>query len=132
MHTSRKDMHLLVSQNRMKVDDCAVFFFREFTSLNIRPQIISPPQPAAFATPIKTSFLWKCPPTSMALLADIFHKLLIFFCCPWPFLHSTILLTAWNPTHINYTCISIIPTQNNTEMCLYLYERLSLSGENPS
>ena len=39
---NEKKKKLLVSENRMKVNDNTLFFLREFSSLDIRPEIISP------------------------------------------------------------------------------------------
>ncbi|KAF3792953.1 Transcription factor [Nymphaea thermarum] len=51
---------------------------RKISPLDVRPQVVGPSQPATFPAPVETGKLRESPPTSMAVLLDVVHKLLVF------------------------------------------------------
>ncbi|KAL8141766.1 hypothetical protein V2J09_014798 [Rumex salicifolius] len=77
---------ILVAKNRMKLDDHLLFLLRKPASLDIRPQVISPSQSAAFTTAVEPGLFRERCPTSMAMFLDVRDELLIFLLCPWTFL----------------------------------------------
>lgn len=52
MHVESK---VLVSENRMKINDDTLLLLGKSSSPNIRPQIICPSESATLSTPIQTS-----------------------------------------------------------------------------
>jgi hypothetical protein len=48
--TRKKQTYSLISQNTMQLNYCLFFFIREFSSLDVRSQVISPPETATLST----------------------------------------------------------------------------------
>jgi hypothetical protein len=56
--TRKKQTNSLISQNTMQLNYCLFFFIREFSSLDVRSQVISPPETATLSTSFE-SYIWK-------------------------------------------------------------------------
>ena len=71
----------------MKIDDKLFLIVREKASLQVRPEVVGPPEAAAFPTAAETGQLWQSTPATMAVGEYEVYELLVFLRCPWPFLH---------------------------------------------
>lgn len=86
--------YLLVSVKRVEVDDHGLFFFREVASLDVRPQVIDPPQSAALAAPVEACFPGEVTPSPMAFLLYELAQLRVFLSAPRPFLQPVRLMVV--------------------------------------
>jgi hypothetical protein len=50
----RFDIVVLVAKDGVEPEDCLLFLMAELSSLNIRPQVVGPSQPAALAAPVQS------------------------------------------------------------------------------
>nr|GLL28306.1 hypothetical protein C4D60_Mb02t06470 [Ipomoea trifida]GMC93107.1 hypothetical protein C4D60_Mb02t06470 [Ipomoea batatas]GMD02407.1 hypothetical protein C4D60_Mb02t06470 [Ipomoea batatas] len=81
-------------QLRMKLDDELFFLLLELAPLDVRPEIVCPPEAAALPTAVKPSELRDCSPASMPVLSDVIYELFILLGRPRPLLHTTGILIS--------------------------------------
>lgn len=89
----------LVTEEAMEFDDKVVFVESEIASLEIRAEIVDPPETAAFAAPEKTGGSRKRTPTTFAVGFDVRDELIVFFLGPSAFVR-VVFLAARRPTHL--------------------------------
>ena len=92
----------------MKLDDGLLFRVGEFPELEVRAEVVGPPEPAALPTSLKAGVLGNEAPVTGAMLCNVGRELVIFFRCPLTSLHI-ILLTAWNPPHVPSSSLFYYP-----------------------
>ncbi|MFS8005753.1 hypothetical protein Hanom_Chr13g01241021 [Helianthus anomalus] len=68
-----------VAKKGMKMNDEFFFLRREGATFNVRPQVIDPPEPAAFTASLQTGITSNVTPTALAVGNHVVHQLLIFF-----------------------------------------------------
>lgn len=90
---------LLVSEHRMVVDDEPLLFILKLSSLDIWPEVVSPPEAAAFPAPVEAGELRELPPSPTAMLTDVIRQCLVLLRCPRPLLHSGVSVAARRPPH---------------------------------
>lgn len=83
-----------VAKQSMELYDGLLFSSREFSSLYVWPEVVRPPQSAAFATAQKTSFLRESTPAAMPIFLDVGCQLFILLCGPGAFLEADFVATG--------------------------------------
>jgi hypothetical protein len=83
----------------MKVDDEAFLFFREIAMFNVWPEIIDPPESAAFAIPVQPSLLRESTPIPLAVFLYVCFQFLILLWKPIPLVQFFHLVT-WRLLHL--------------------------------
>ena len=63
--------NLLVAKDAMEFDDELIFLFSEITSLEVRPQVIDPPEAAALSAAEKAGGLGQRPPAALPMGPDV-------------------------------------------------------------
>ena len=86
-----------VAQTSMKIDDQLLLSFSKKASLQVRPKIVSPPEPTALAAAAKPGELGHGPPTTLAISKNKANKLLVFLGRPWPLLHPKFVTARLSP-----------------------------------
>lgn len=89
-----------VPKDSMELNDEVFFLLRECTSLEVRPQIVYPPQPAALAASLEPCKFRNRTPAAMAMLGYVIHELLILLRGPEP-LPQFLLVAARMPPHFS-------------------------------
>jgi len=77
----------------MELDDELILFLGEVAALQVRPQVIDPPEAAALAATEEARRLRERPPAALAVGPDVRDEPLIFFFGPCTFVRVS-LLTA--------------------------------------
>lgn len=89
----------LVAQNAMEVNDGVLLFEREPAPLDVGPQIVRPPQPAALPAPLQPGILREGPPVAVAVPLDVVDQLLVLLRRPRAFLEPVLVATR-RPSHL--------------------------------
>lgn len=87
-----------VSKTSMKINDQLLFSFSEKASLEVRAEIISPTEAAAFAAAAEAGELRDCPPTALAIGEYEVDELLVFLGSPRAFFNAE-FVAARLPAH---------------------------------
>lgn len=98
-----KEKWLLVSKDLVEVDDDLLFLFGELPSLDIRPQIVRPPQPATLPAPVQPGELRKRSPAPMPVRVYVISELLVLFRSPRPLLQPGLVAARRSP-HLRHSC----------------------------
>uniref|UniRef100_A0A0A9D9Y1 Uncharacterized protein n=1 Tax=Arundo donax TaxID=35708 RepID=A0A0A9D9Y1_ARUDO len=96
----RRDLGPPVAKLRVEIDHQRLLLLREEAPLEVRPQVVRPPQPAALPAPKKPCKLGDEPPAAMAMGEEEGDQLLVLLGGPWPLL-ETDLLAARLPAHLS-------------------------------
>lgn len=88
-----------IAQSSMEIDDEPLLRLTEQASLEVRPQVVRPPEPAALTAPEQPRELGDRAPAAMAIGEDEVDELLVLLPRPGPLLHSQ-LITAWTSPHL--------------------------------
>jgi hypothetical protein len=91
-----------VTKLGMEVHNKLLLVCGEEATLEVRAEIVGPPQPAALATAQQPCQLRHCSPAAAAMCQDETDELLVLLCRPWPPLHL-LLVTARLPPHLLVT-----------------------------
>lgn len=83
----------LVAKKTMELDDELVLFFSEVSTLKVRPEIVDPPETAAFATPEKAGGFGERSPAAFAVSFNVSYEPLVLFFCPCSFVCVSFLTT---------------------------------------
>lgn len=84
---------LLVAKKAMEFDDELIFFLSKVSSLQVRPQVIDPPEAAALPAAEEPGGLRQRPPAPLAVGPDVSYEPIIFFFGPCPFVRVGFLTT---------------------------------------
>jgi hypothetical protein len=87
-----------ISKQAVKFNNDLIFFFSEIASLEVRPQIVYPPQSATLATPKQTCSFGEGTPAALTMSTDVIDKALVFFLSPSAFV-GVGFFTARRPPH---------------------------------
>jgi hypothetical protein len=87
-----------IAELGMEINDELLLGSAEEATLEIRAEVVSPPQPAALAAAQQPCQFRHCSPAASAVCQDEADELLVLLCCPRPPLHP-LLVTAWLPPH---------------------------------
>lgn len=88
----------------MEVDDQGLFFISEVASLDVRPQVIDPPQSATLATPVEACFLGQVTPSPEPFLLYVLAQPRIFLGAPRPFLQPLRLVVVAGAARSSHFC----------------------------
>lgn len=88
----------LVSEEAMELDDELILIAGELAALEVRPQVVYPPEPAALPAPQQSCCLRERPPRTLAVVADVCGEALILLLRPRPLVRVR-LLAARRPAH---------------------------------
>ena len=87
-----------VPKDSMEFNDEVFLLLRERTSLEVRPQVVYPPQPAALATSLEPCEFRDRAPAAMAVFGYVIHELLVLLRGPEP-LSQLLLVATRMPPH---------------------------------
>lgn len=82
----------------MELDDELIFFFSEVAALEVRSEVVDPPQPTALAAAKKAGGFGQRAPAAFTVSSDISNEAIIFFFGPSSFVRVS-LFTAWRSPH---------------------------------
>ena len=85
---------LLVTKEAMELDDELIFLFSEISPLEVRPEVVDPPEAAALAAAEESGGLWQRSPAPLPVGPYIRYQPIIFLLCPCPFVRVS-FLTTW-------------------------------------
>ena len=77
----------------MEFDDERVLFLGKVSTLKVRPEIVYPPETAAFATPEKAGGFGERSPAAFAMSFNVSYEPLVLFFCPCSFVCVSFLTT---------------------------------------
>lgn len=77
----------------MELDYELVLFLGEVSTLKVRPEIVDPPETAAFATPKKAGGFGERSPAAFAMCFNVSYEPLVLFFCPCSFVCVSFLAT---------------------------------------
>lgn len=77
----------------MEVDDEFIFMRGEIAPLEVRPQVVYPPQPATLPTSLQPSSFREGAPAAFAMGADVGDEAVVFLFRPRPFVRVCFLAT---------------------------------------
>ena len=75
----------------MELDDDVVFLLCEVAALEVRPQVVDPPQPAALAAAQQPRRLGKRPPAALAVGLDVGDEALVLLLGPGALVRVSLL-----------------------------------------
>jgi len=87
-----------IAELGMEINDELLLGSAEEATLEIRAEVVSPPQPAALSAAQQPCQFRHCSPAASAVCQDETEELLVLLCCPRPPLHP-LLVTAGLPPH---------------------------------
>lgn len=77
----------------MELDDELVFFLGEVSTLKVRPEIVDPPETAAFSTPKKSGGFGERSPAAFSMSFNVSYEPLVLFFRPCSFVCVSFLTT---------------------------------------
>jgi hypothetical protein len=89
---------LLVSEQGVKLDDELVVVFGEVAALDVRAEVVHPPEPAALAAAQEARGLGQRAPAPLAVRLDVGDQALVLLLCPRALVRVR-LLAARRPPH---------------------------------
>lgn len=98
IHVYTIQVNIPVSELGMEVNDKLFLGSAEEATLEIRAEVVSPPQTAALATTKQPCQFRHRPPAASTMCQDEANELLVLLRCPWPSLHP-LLVTARLSSH---------------------------------
>ena len=87
-----------ISELGMEVNDELLLGSAEKATLEVRVEVVSPPQTATLAATKQPCQFRHCPPAASTMCQDEANELLVLLRCPRPSLHP-LLVTAWLSPH---------------------------------
>ena len=91
-------MNLLVAKEAMEFDDELIFVLSEIASLEVRPQVIDPPETAALSAAEEAGGLGQRPPAALPVSSDGRDQPIVLFLGPCPFVCVSFHTTR-RPSH---------------------------------
>lgn len=88
-----------VTKKAVQFDDDLILFFGEVAPLEVRPQVIDPPEAAALATAEEARGLRERPPATLAVRSYVGNELVVLLLGPCA-LVCVSLLAARRPSHV--------------------------------
>jgi hypothetical protein len=88
----------LVAENTVELDDDLLLFESETASLDVRSEVVGPPETAALPTPLETSILGEGAPVAITVLVNVIDEFMILLGGPRTFLQP-ILVTTRSSSH---------------------------------
>ncbi|THU44349.1 hypothetical protein C4D60_Mb02t06470 [Musa balbisiana] len=86
----------------VEVDNELLLFLGELASLDIRSEVIGPPEPATLPAAVQAGQLGDAMPAPPPMLLHVINELPVLLRCPWPLLQAAHLLVTRRPRHCCY------------------------------
>lgn len=86
-----------VPEKSVELDDGLLLLQAELAPLDVRPEVVRPPEPAALAAPLQPGLGGQRAPAAVALLLNVGQQLLVLLRRPRPLLQPLLLAARRSP-----------------------------------